>query len=672
MSMALVHRRVPVIALLVCLAAPFMAACGGGGGGSDGNLNDTDLAVIYFSHRDRTDVYRNQLLEFRFTAPVKESSVDQRTFRILSGPARQTPAPGARIVDGERIYFDPTRSQQVYDRDGVSAKRDIPFGFDALMSYQVYVPGPPELKTLKNLSGSPIVAEWVGNFTTSDMYMPELDPPSFLGFAFEPPPLEDGKIDFYADVILEFDEPINPSTFEPGTTITVYREITIQTPQGPIVKRGFLPINFEPSRDGTRFTLLPPGDWGPNARLTITVTDGVQDLSGNPIVTRPVNSSQTNPFVFLTRDFESEEERAGYRYVDFLAEEFTNNTYEDQTAIPPPDRAEWNSTELGALLGGAITSSYILVQPAPDGNASFLFNVSYPLVADPVNTSCPALATGDWKKGIRMQHSYTQTEMGNKSGTITNIDWGPSSNWTFAATHSNIEIRVGHMENTTGVLGTDFAANFRGGNVPLANYSGDYSIPTNSSAPWWPFPTLTNVFDYDGTSAVLVDYQVSPAVTCQGWVCWAYTFMTGGPGKRTAGAQDRNATVDDGFITNGGRTDNIVYYVRFTKRRRLTFAQSNFYDTQLPGPDYGDPVVSPQTQPGGSTFVLEFQGAGAMVDPLNPTRFIPDPSTYTAWSTNVNDCDGKRFLRFKFSLYANLQSSTVNRIASLTVPYTFQ
>lgn len=664
MSKAYLLQRVPLSILLLSLVVPLLAACGGGGG-SAGDVVSADLAVIYFSHRDRTDVYRNQTLEFRFTAPMKATSVDTRTFRVLYGASMQTPLSGARIVDGERIYFNPTLSQRTYERDGIAAVPDQPFGFDALTDYTVLMPGPPELKVMKNLSGDSIVAQYLGNFTTSDLFIPEQDPPTYIGYSFSPPPNEDGSINFEAAVVLEFDEAMNPATIEPGNTLTVYRRITIQTPTGPVVKQGLYPVTVEPSKDGRKFKLLPSINWGSEAEVTVTLTDGIKDLAGNPIVARPSNPGQTNPFVFHT------EYKAGLVLVDFITEDFTSNAYEDSAAVPMVDRAEWNTTEPGALKGGPITTTYATITPAPNNNTSFNFNLSWPLVADPINTSCPLMPTGvDWKKGIRLQTSYSKDEMGNK-GSITDIEWGPSSGWTFAASHSNIEIRVGHMENTTGVLVTDLATNFRGGSVPQPLYTGQYSIPTNASATWWAFPKLSSPFDYDGSSGLLVDYQVTAAATCQGWKVWAYVMMTGGVGRRAAGAQDRNALIDDGFITNGGTTSEIIFYAQFTKRRRVTEDQSFFYDTGVPVPDYSTPVVTPQTQPSGTSYLLEFQGADAMPDPLRPGRYIANMSTLTEWSASANIADGKRMIRFRFTLYASLNSDVVSRIMSLQIPYTF-
>ncbi|MCU0726659.1 MAG: Ig-like domain-containing protein [Planctomycetes bacterium] len=670
MSKAPSCRRVTLITLLSALTVPFLLAACGGGGGGEGGVNDTDLAVIYFSHRGRTDVYRNQVLEFRFTAPVKKSSLEHRTLRILSGAGQETPVSGARILgsdiglDGDRIFFDPSKSQHVYDRDGMGGVPDQPFGFESLANHTVLIPGYPEQKTLRNMSGSPLLATYTASFTTSDLFIPEQDPPAFLGYRFVPPPNEDGTINYQADLILEFDEAMDPSTVDPGNTLTVYRRITIDTPGGPVVKQGYYPVSVEASKDGRTFRLSPSINWGSEAEVTITVSDGIRDLAGNPIVPRPVNASQTNPFVFVT------EYKDGLTLVDFINEDFATNVYHDEGAIIPADSGDWNTTEAGALLGGPITQSEATVTPAANNSSTFLFNISWPLVADKTTNSCPLMPSGvTWTKGIRLQSSFAQSELGGK-GSITEILWGPSSTYTFPATHPNIEIRLGHMNNTTGVLGTDLTANFQNSAVPTPHYSGEYSIPLNQNVTWWPFPKLTAPFDYNGTNAVVVDYQISAAPDCQGWICWAYTFLTGGPGRRVAGAQDRSALLDDGFITAGGRTPEIILYTRFIKKRRVTQAQSYFYDTQVPNPDYSAAVVSPQVQAGGASYLLEVQGADAVFDP-GTNRWVDNPATYTAWTADVNSCDGKRMLRFRFTLYSNMNSNSVARITSLQIPYTF-
>ncbi len=132
MFRALSPRHLTIVATTLLVLVPFLAGCGGGGGGSAGTLADTDLAVVYFNLDNRTDVYLDDLLELRFTAPLAPGSVDNRTIRVLYGPTQQTPQEGALIVDGNKVFFDPTISQHQYDLGGQGAVRDQPFGLNAL------------------------------------------------------------------------------------------------------------------------------------------------------------------------------------------------------------------------------------------------------------------------------------------------------------------------------------------------------------------------------------------------------------------------------------------------------------------------------------------------------------------------------------------------------------
>jgi hypothetical protein len=50
---------------------------------------------------------------------------------------------------------------------------------------------------------------------------------------------------------------------------------------------------------------------------------------------------------------------------------------------------------------------------------------------------------------------------------------------------------------------------------------------------------------------------------------------------------------------------------------------------------------------------------------------VPDPATETPWSSNMNTLDGKRFVRFRFVFYANLNSGALPRVESLKIPFEF-
>jgi hypothetical protein len=120
-----------------------------------------------------------------------------------------------------------------------------------------------------------------------------------------------------------------------------------------------------------------------------------------------------------------------------------------------------------------------------------------------------------------------------------------------------------------------------------------------------------------------------------------------------------------------GNPEPVVYDMVFVKRRQITEAVSRFYDSFVTNADYGTPIVSPPTQPGGATFVLQWEGAKPMDNPNAPGSKIPDPATYTGWVDDINILDGYRYVRFRFTMIANLISDTVPQINSIVIPYIF-
>ena len=163
----------------------------------------------------------------------------------------------------------------------------------------------------------------------------------------------------------------------------------------------------------------------------------------------------------------------------------------------------------------------------------------------------------------------------------------------------------------------------------------------------------------------MIDFQVSPADNCQSTRGWFWGLFAGGPGKRNIIATDRDATVDD--YTGGGQP--WIADMQFTLRRSVTVGQSKYYNTAQPAPHYSNPIVTPSSQLGGAAVTLEVQGADGMLDSRG--RLVPDPMTETTWSTNIDVADSKQFIRFRFTMYANLNSDTVPRINQVQFPYEF-
>ena len=653
-------RAFITIAILAAVTFPIIGCGGGSNGGKAGTNKDTDLAVTFFDHRGRTDVYRNQQLEFRFTVAVKPKTVTSRTLRIMKGPNLSTPVEGALKVDGNRVFFDPTLTQNSWDKLGVSAKPDLPFGMEALVNHQVYIPGPGTAKRIQNRSGQPIVQEYVSNFQTSDYYKPELNPPEFIGIdgtgelGFFPPRNDDGSVPFDAQIILQFDEAMSPGSMNPGVTILVKNEDVLDFTGRPID----VPGTFKPSRDGTTYSFVPSFHYGTGPyRISVTLTQEVRDLAGNPLL---------NPrTIYFTTEFNPDVDT-----VSTLSENFNNNTYEDRVNT----NAEWNRQIEGALVGGAITTTTVTVHYVGDNIASRNVLVDYPLTSQDGNAVCPS-----WPDGNRTQLSYSADDIG-ASGAVTEVFWGPSSNALFAASHENMKIRLGHTSDTAGVLTNKFEENFKDG-MPNPHYDGPYYIPQDANvnaAPGinttvsdhWAFPTLTTPFDYNGTNGFFLDFQMDSANDCQIMRAWFFGIPGSpqNPGNRNVVAKDKSAQTDN--FTGGGQP--LVYDIALKLRRRLTNAQSKFYDSAQGQPNWADPIVSPPSQAGGASYTIEWQGAHGMPDPKFSWRVIPDPLTYTPWSGSVDIADNHRFVRFRILLIANLNSDTVPRFDKIQMPYSFR
>ena len=74
------------------------------------------LVMTSFVQDGRIDVRRNEMLLFKFSALLRKKTVDDRSLRIAesTGTGLRS-APGARVVRGNEVRFDSTRTQRNYD-----------------------------------------------------------------------------------------------------------------------------------------------------------------------------------------------------------------------------------------------------------------------------------------------------------------------------------------------------------------------------------------------------------------------------------------------------------------------------------------------------------------------------------------------------------------------------
>ncbi len=662
------RRRWASMASLLALAL-VGSACGGGG--SKASDDGKDLVVMYFSHAGRTDVFRNQMVDIVFNVAVKTSSVSERSIRISGGPNGQTPARGRLLVNGNVVTFDPTLAR--VDLTNRTVFEPNPFGFEALSSFQLTVSADPNEPRVQNSLGEPINTEFFTSFQTNDEFVPELRQPLYVGnvsngmpgeldFSPKPDPTT-GLVDQAALIIIEFDEPIDPATMDAGVTVIVRNEdLSAQFGRDELI-----PGTFKSDLTATRWTFESSAGIGrgpfDDLGISVTLTPGIKDLAGNPL-----GNPQT--LVFKTA------EEPNVPNFSSRSESFSSTAQRDAANTT----ADWNGSVRGHLLGGAITKTTVDVMLG---------------VADPsgTRTRLADILTSN-TQGSHTQALYLAEELG-LAGTLARVSWGPDSAALFAATHPRIIINVGQTikENLVGT----YASNFDVAG-PVRVYDGEYTIPQNADitrepplginpfpanspqfAAWpgyWPFPNFTTFFEYDGTNNLVLDFDTQAGTNFQ--IIRVFNgFSFSNPPPNGPAVSKRRLFGDGGAKTGSapstGQTnpEATVYDMSFEKSRRVTVAQSRFYNTSVKVPNYTTPIISPPSQQGGATFSLEFEGQDGMPNPANPFQIIPDPSTSTGWVTNINLMDGKQFFRFRFTLFANLISETVVDIDNLQVPFTF-
>lgn len=264
--------------------APASAEAGMGRGGA--------LRLTSFVQAGRTDVMRNEVLEFRFTARLRKGSVDLRTLQVNEVVADGVqPATGARIVEGNVVRFTPRRTQRNYDEsrlpNSTISEEDHPLGFRALAQFEVRLPAGRGERSLRGRGGRRLAARFAAQFATSALYEdPVPGPPDFAGagglLAFDPPPhAANGLVEDDARIVLVFSEPILEASMRLGDTVRVTRASTGEAVPGELVAHAAPPV-------GNVFYFEPTGGWsaaagGQVGDVVVALTTGITDLAGNAL-----------------------------------------------------------------------------------------------------------------------------------------------------------------------------------------------------------------------------------------------------------------------------------------------------------------------------------------------------------------------------------------------------
>jgi len=614
---------------VVLAAFGMLAACGGGGGSGSDDGSDNDLVLVKFQLVDRAgnptggmgseNAYRNNMLRFTFSAPVDAATVTDRTIRIgiPSGGSLFVTAPGKFHVDGNVVTFDPTTTD--------TGMR--PFGLLADATYSVMVNGLPDPLTIMSGEGKAVMSAFSTTFTTTDLYLPDLDQPSILSVA--PTPQADIPADRFSaeaqdiwvpsagDVQVTFSEAMNPGTFDPATS---FRVVNLDRSRDVLG-------TFRWSEDAKTVTMRPTFGFGRGPYIIeVALSVDLTDLAGNAI-------SNPQTWQFLT-EFDPTAVNEG-----LVEEYFDDNLFEDTAFVPTgaAGKAAWNPATDQGMLASTFGNSTTTV-PNPPG---------------PVSGNVIPMGTGTFMN-MWCQMWYRSADVGN-AGTISGYK-ARTGTWSLApnAICQGFTVNIGHNTASGGLTMTR-AGNFVGTPVTAIN-NVTWTLPATMTAnSLYSFPAFTTAFGYNGTDNLVVDVSKTSITLQQDWGVYS------GWGSGTTRVFGYPAT----GTTASGSSINYTYQCALDFRTERSMAQSTWYKTESDSPMYLDPILSPTEHPPGTEAVVTFQGTA------DDGSGNPDPTATSVWTDDVSDLDGFEYIRFQASFKANLGTGVGPKISEIVIPYIF-
>ena len=697
------------------LALPVWAAGCGGGGGSGGNERAPTVVSVRFVGTDGATidavnpgfVPRNAWVELTFEAPIDPLTAREPYIRVRRGPYFQEPSLGQFHVDGARVLLDPTV---------LAGGQAQPYGFGASLEHEIRIPaGVPTGEMVRNRSGQPILNTFIMKFTTTNGWIQESTPPTLLGYTFLPGQRPDGTVNAMSSVQLEFSEPISPAAlkvavgatgpsgadaFDARFSTTSAVNQTAGIAGSPIVMRATL------VGSGRSVRLDPVFGYGDRPFVfKLDVLSGLKDLAGNGLSP----SITIGPFLSAGD---------GAPPPTVLGEGFDSLT--DADPAPLRDSATAVATwSLGSLTAQPVSTRRCYIQSA---KRALLDNVNgvpgiYVIYPAPLTGRALAAAIPGFypppAAGRRVVLSFVPDEIG-PSGTILAAGWGPDRNATFASTHPELIVRFGYGVNSSVSLGSKVSLCYE--STPIIAYRGPYTVAQRANVgnltpviantsgvagdqPLYDYtgfvewPTFTQSFEWDSTRSrpLLLDVSATEGDTWQDSRGYYAGPVVGPGGLGVNWAPPRRfATTFEGDYPIAPSTaaapnpDASVMDTVFTIGRNRSIAQSRFYTpgtTDLAGNAYPAPYSTAHTFgtrsdysaalvigsiPSGVSVSMEYQGAMALDGPSG--RSAPDLSqASTPWTSNVNDCDGYPYVRWRASLVGDFATSAVAVLDSIVL-----
>ena len=335
--------------------------------------------------------------------------------------------------------------------------------------------------------------------------------------------------------------------------------------------------------------------------------------------------------------------------------------------------------------GGAVTEIDNPPVANPSGSApgnEDYCPTAYPLVGPDltVNAGPPTSA------GRRQHNLYRRAELG-ANGTVIRVAWGPDSDATFAATYSQFNMRIGHKRALTSLTAGSLFSQFDVDGFVQVVTNVQYKVPQAADINGAPinngyldWPQFNTFFEYDGVNELLIDIEAQEGNTYQtfrtflavskigGSLCNCTTIFAGACNINNSAGFRQTDTAWGSDIPNPSTSaaagifnpSPFVHVMEFELAKLRSDAQSKYYDSGTPNPDFLTPIINPLVQSGGATIVFTWSASDDGIEEAVP--FTP----------NINSCDGHRYIRWHAVLRSNLFTGARARCALLELPYTFE
>jgi hypothetical protein len=675
------------------------------------------------------DLPRNARIVFKFSELVNPESINEQTIQIREEPIFQTVPLGSFQVDGDRVIFDPTITKTGQPNPfGFDAFAQYVVEMPSVEDRETV----PETDVVENLDGDPLLTSFLTKFKTGDKFLRELVPPQVeeVFFVPEPDPLTK-NVPGNGFLGIRFSEAMDPATFvlststpqDPSETIDIRYDCNDPFNISNGVNCRPIPMNtptHNPAAD--TYFFRPIFSFGSKKyKFTVSIGQGVTDLAGNLLV----NPRSFGPFTvdgngqvegdILVETFANTTDRdPGQTSADwgqteqgflrgspitsrraFITGWQQGNKYRDSQ--------QWGRYYplVDPLVGAALQVAQPNLQPPTNQGRRVMWSFSDEELGP--DGSVTAVAWGpDSNATFAAKYPTLILRIGFQKTASMNL----ASNFTGNYLGSPLTMYEGEYDVVQKANVGDAPEPEAQPVIlpPPANQPPAQIMPLYNFWGYTNWPAPTSFFDWDqGDPAVIedrvlvFDASAEEGNTWQqlrGWFAFDQTsfggvtaLIPGYPQRRMLATFEEETPNPPANVALGIlNPEPSITDTAFTFTTRVSLAQSRFYTPAsadalgnvYPPPysnaktrgaksDYLLPTLTPAVQAGGALVRVEFQGATAVLATSNRTTHntaVP----FTPWTLDVNACDGFPYLRWRLRLTSNLNSNTVARLGSITVP----